>query len=201
MTVLRGPLPAAAQPAAAPLARLRWPEALSWVIAVLMAFASLGGLCLPGPYRDNTWSAAAFWGTDLATLLLAVPVLVVALVAAHRGSDQARLVWLGVLAYNVYNYAFYLFGTAFNDFFLLYAALESLSLITLVGASPGVLAAPRAVRRVPARLVAGYMAVVGVMLGAAWINQAVRYLAGGTLPKTIAQSGIHTSIVFASTSP
>jgi hypothetical protein len=196
MTAVRGPR-AAAQPVPVPLARLRWPDALSAVIAVLMAFASLGGLLLHGLYRDNTWSTAAFRGTDLATLLFAVPVLVVALVLAHRGSDRARLVWLGVLAYNVYNYAFYLFGSAFNDFFLLYAALESLSLIALAGAIPAVLAVPRAVKRAPARLVAGYMAVVGVVFAAMWVAQAVRYLADGTPPKVIAQSGIHTSIVFA----
>jgi hypothetical protein len=48
-----------------------------------MTFASLGGLFPPGLHRDNTWSTAAFRGGDLATLL-AVPVLVVALVLAHR---------------------------------------------------------------------------------------------------------------------
>jgi hypothetical protein len=196
MTALPRPL-AAAGPARVPLARPRWPGALSAVIAVLMTLASLGGLFAHGLYRDNTWSTAAYRGTDLATLLVAVPVLVVAVVLAYRGSDRARLVWFGVLAYSVYNYAFYLFGTAFNDFFLLYAALESLSLITLVGAIPAVLAVRRAVRPVPARVVAGYMAAVGVMFGAQWVIQAVVYLASGTLPKVIGDSGIHTSIVFA----
>jgi hypothetical protein len=196
MTALSRPL-AASQPAPAGSVQLRWPGVLSALIAVLMALASLGGLFLHGLYRDNTWSTAAYRGTDLATLLLAVPVLAVALVLARRGSDGARLVWLGVLAYNVYNYAFYLFGTAFNDFFLLYAGLEALSLITLVGAIPAALAIPRMVKLVPARLVAGYMAVVGVMFGAMWIIQAVPFLSLGTLPKVIGDSGIHTSIVFA----
>jgi len=135
--------------------------------------------------------------SDLATLLLAVPTLVVVLVVARRGSGRARLVWLGVLAYTVYNYAFYLFGTAFIDFFLLHAALESLSLITMIGAVSPVLAVPGTVTPVPARLVAGYKAVVGVMFAAMWIARAVRYLATGTLPKLISDSGIHTSIVFA----
>jgi hypothetical protein len=196
MTAVPGPL-AAAQPVPAPLARLRWPDALSAVIAALMTCASLGGLFLHGLYRDNTWSTAAFRGTDLATLLLAVPTLVVSLVLAHRGSDRARLVWLGALAYSVYNYAFDLFGTAFNDFFLLYAGLLSLSLITVAGAIPAVLAAHRGVPRARARVVAGYMAVVGVSFAAMWTAESVRYLASGTVPKVIGQSGIHTSIVFA----
>jgi hypothetical protein len=185
------------RPVPAPGTEPRWPAVLSAVLAVLMTLASLGGLFIHGLYLDNTWSTAAYRGTDLATLLAAVPVLVIALVLARHGSDRARLVWLGVLAYNVYNYAFYLFGTAFNDFFMLYAALLSLSLIALVGAAPGVLVIPHAVRPGPARLVGGYMAVVGVMFAAMWITQAVQYLASGTVPKVIGDSGIHTSIVFA----
>jgi hypothetical protein len=196
MTAVARPL-ATARPASAPPSRLGWPDAVSAVIAVLMVVASLGGLFLPGLYRDNTWATAAFRGTDLATLLLAVPVLAVALVLARRGSERARLVWFAVLGYNVYNYAFYLFGTAFNDFFLLYAALESLSLITLVFAIPAVAAIRCPVRRARARVVAGYMAVVGVMFGAMWVAQAVQFLASGTVPKVIGDSGLHTSIVFA----
>jgi hypothetical protein len=196
MTTLSRPQ-AAAPPARSIPRRLRWQEALSGVIAALMTLASLGGLFIDGLYRDNTWSTAAYRGTDLATLLIAVPALAAAVLLARRGSDRARLVWLGVLAYNVYNYAFYLFGTAFNDFFLLYAALEALSLIALIGAAPAVLAVRRASTPGRGRLVAGYMAVVGLMFAAMWISQAVKFIANGTVPKVITDSGIHTSIVFA----
>jgi hypothetical protein len=196
MTTLSRPR-AAAPPAPVTGHRLRGQETLSVVIAALMTFASLGGLFIDGLYRDNTWSTAAYRGTDLATLVIAVPVLVAAVLLARRGSDRARLVWLGVLAYNVYNYAFYLFGTAFNDFFLLYAALESLSLLALIGTAPAVLATGRAITPVRGRLVAGYMAVVGIMFAAMWIIQAVKFIANGTVPKAITDTGIHTSIVFA----
>lgn len=161
-----------------------------------MTFASLGGLFMGGLYRDNTWSTAAHRGTDLATLVIAVPSLVAAVLLARRGSDRARLVWLGVLACNVYNHAFYLFGTAFNDFFLLYVALESLSLIAVISAAPPLLTMHRNIGPVRRRLVAGYMAVVGMMFAAMWVIQVVRFVATGTVPKVITDSGIRTSIVF-----
>jgi hypothetical protein len=41
------------------------------------------------------------------------------------------------------------------------------------------------------------MAVVGVMFGAMWAAQGVQFLASGTVPKVITDSGLHTSIVFA----
>jgi hypothetical protein len=42
------------------------------------------------------------------------------------------MVWLAIMAYMIYNYAFYLFGAAFNKFFLLYVFIFSLSLYTLI---------------------------------------------------------------------
>jgi hypothetical protein len=101
---------------------------LSVAIAVLAAAASAGGLLLPGLYRDNAFVQTTWLGNDAVTLFLAVPILVTALVFARRGSLRAQLIWLGALDYMLYNYAFYLFGAAFNAFFLIYAALLGLSI-------------------------------------------------------------------------
>src|SRR5690349_1454428 len=152
-------------------ARLPVLDALSVLLAVIMTAASIGGLVIGGLYRDNTWSTAAFRGTDAATLALAVPTLLVALLLARRGRLGARLVWLGVLGYAVYDYAFYLFGAAFNDFFLLYAAALGLAVALLVFAVPRVLPAVSAPTQGPARTVGGYLIVVGLMFGALWTVQ------------------------------
>jgi hypothetical protein len=170
-------------------------DACSLMIVLVMAAASSAGL-FADVYRDNTWSTAAFRGTDAATLLFAVPTLVVALVLARRGSLRARLVWLGVLAYDVYNYGFYLFGTAFNDWFLAYAAVLGSSLIVLVFATPRVLPAVAAGPTAPYRPVGGYLAFVGLMFGLAWTAQAVQAIVQDEPPAVIAKTGIHTSIVF-----
>ena len=101
-------------------------------IAVLAAVASGGGLWHPDWYRDNMLVAAGWWGNDLVTLFAAVPALAVSAVLAVRGSRRAALVWLGMLDYVLYNFAFYLFGAALNRFFLLYPALVALSIVTLI---------------------------------------------------------------------
>ncbi|HEX6384804.1 MAG TPA: hypothetical protein VF177_09055 [Anaerolineae bacterium] len=41
-------------------------------------------------------------------LVVAIPILIVALIGSMRGSRRARLVWLGTLWLAVYDYAFYL---------------------------------------------------------------------------------------------
>jgi hypothetical protein len=167
------------------------------LLAGMMAAASLAGLLVDGLYRDNTWSTAAFRGTDAATLALAVPALLIALALGRRGSVSARLIWLGVLAYDVYNYAFYLFGAAFNDVFLLYAAALGLSLALLVFATPKVLPLVAPPEQGPLRIIGGYLIAVGAVFGALWTIQSLMYVVTGPLPQVITDSGLHTSIVFA----
>ena len=66
---------------------------------------------------------------DLVTLLVAVPALILSGRKARSGSVRAHLVWLGVVAYAGYNYAFYLFGAALNALFLVYAAILAIALL------------------------------------------------------------------------
>jgi hypothetical protein len=104
----------------------RAPYVLSAIVAAASAVASVAGLVIKDLYQDDTsWATAAFRGGDLVTLVVAVPTLVLAMVLANHGSSRARLVWIGALAYTVYNFAFYVFGAAFNDLFLVHAVAFS----------------------------------------------------------------------------
>lgn len=101
---------------------------LSIIIAILMVVASLGRLFIEDIYLDNLLVRAGWLGNDLVTLCVAVPLLITSMVLAKNGSSLALLVWLGMVLYTLYNYAFYLFVAAFNSLFLVYAALFTLSI-------------------------------------------------------------------------
>ena len=105
---------------------------LSAVMAILMVVASVAGLMIDDLYTDGPWAREALRGGDLTTLAVAVPLLLTSLVLAKRGSYAAQGVWLGTLAYSVYNYAYLVFGAEFNDIFVLHIATFSISIITLV---------------------------------------------------------------------
>jgi hypothetical protein len=89
-------------------------QILSIPVIILAAIASAGGLFLDGLYRDNLFVTSAWKGNDLITLFLVVPLLISALIKIKRGSQREILLWMGLLDYMLYNFAFYLFGAAFN---------------------------------------------------------------------------------------
>jgi len=173
---------------------------LTILIAVLAIAASAGGLLIDGLYRDNAFVASTWRGTDLVTLVVGVPLLVSALILARGGSAPAYLVWLGLVDAMLYNYGFYLFGAAFNAFFMLYAAIVALSIWTLIFGlirldAPGL--RDRFGPRTPVRLIAGFMLFVALGLGAIYVAQWLGFIASGQLPGIVVASGHPTSVVFA----
>lgn len=173
---------------------------LSILITILAAGASLGGLLLNDLYRDNAFVRTTWLGNDAVTLFLAVPILGAALIFSARGSVKAQLVWMGALDYMLYNYAFYLFGTAFNSMFLLYAALFGLSIFALIFGLANLDAQEIAgqFRSItPVRWIGGYFLFVAVGLTTVYALQSIGYIVSGQMPGIVTLSGHSTSIVFA----
>jgi hypothetical protein len=154
--------------------KLRVPYILTGALAGLMTVQSALGLLLRAHYRDVEWIRATWLGNDGLTLIVAVPLLVIARAFARRGSTRGMLAWLGLLGYAAYNYAYYLFGAALNCFFPLYVVTFVVSVVTLILALSAVDAAAVAARfrpTTPVRIIGGYLAFVGLGLAAVWISE------------------------------
>lgn len=172
----------------------------SIMIAALAALASAGGLFFEDLYRDNAFVTTTWFGNDAVTLLLGVPILVAALFFSARGSLQAQLVWLGMLDYMLYNYAFYLFGAAFNAFFLVYAALLGLSIFAFIFGLIN-LDAERIRQqfsdRTPVKWISGYFLFFALGLGTIYLIQSIAFIFTGQLPAIVMMAEHPTNIVFA----
>jgi len=141
------------------------------------------------------------------TLFVAMPILVVSLVLSIRGSrgsrpaaPRAQLIWLGMLDYTLYNFAYYLFGAAFNGFFLLYVTLFNLSVFALLFALTTLdvqAIAERFRDRTPAKWIAGYMGFVAVGMTAVYGAQSLSFVFTGRVPEIVSLTGHVTNIVFA----
>jgi hypothetical protein len=104
---------------------------LTILVSCLALIASIGGLLIADVYKDVGVIRQAWFANDFVTIPFAI-LLPITLLLQKRGDERPILVWLGLMLYMCYNYAFYLFGAKFNEFFLLYVALFSLSLYSII---------------------------------------------------------------------
>lgn len=159
---------------------------LSYGVAVLAATASAGGLLIDGLYRDSDFYKTAWLGNDIITLAVAVPMLIAATYHTNRRSQRAQLVWVGSLAFMIYNFAFYLFGAAFNKFFLLYAALFAATFYSLVLGFSGLNIkeiSKKFHEKTPVRPIAVYLILISVPLAVIEGGQCVGFIFTDNLPQ------------------
>ena len=134
---------------------------------------------------DTVSSAAQQRAQDVVTLALGIPLLLASARMAARGSLRGRLLLSGTLGYFLYTYASMSFNTAYNQLFLVYVALFSLSLfgfvLTLMTFDVAALPA-RFSDQLPRRGIAGLFFVVGGFLSLAWLGRIGPSLLTGAPP-------------------
>lgn len=145
----------------------------------------MGGLLLDDLYDGPQSTAAILRGYDLVNLVVAAPVLLVGTLSLHGRSRPAYLAVTSVAAALAYTDAYHLFGTGFDDLFLVHVAVFAAALVTFVlglralaqtGAGEIRLARPRA------RLPAGLLGVLTCSLAAMWVVAAMQQALDGTVP-------------------
>ncbi|MGS0684450.1 hypothetical protein ACVBEQ_04695 [Nakamurella sp. GG22] len=113
----------------------------------------------------------------------------------------AELLWISMLAYAAYTYAYYVFAADYNDLFLLHIGVFAGSVFGLVWAlstldpagTPGRFSPRTPVRfspripvrfspRTPVRFISGVLAVLALGLGGMWVYAAARFAVTGDLP-------------------
>lgn len=137
-----------------------------------------------GPYRHMPADVAVQGlAQDAVTLAVAVPILVIALIGARRGSRVAHLVLVGTVLYLFVQYFMYLGMGSYNELFLLWVAsvlASSQCLVRLLLATPvsdfTVHVGSR--RR---RFIGGFLLVNGALIALLWLQTIVPPLLDGTL--------------------
>ncbi|MDY7089192.1 MAG: hypothetical protein SYR96_29310 [Actinomycetota bacterium] len=160
----------------------------SGLVVVLNTAAAAAGLLVDGLYPDTVVAAAAFRGNDLAVVLIGMPTLTLAVIGAMRGSLRAHLVWIGMLAYSIYNLAYYVFGAQFNDLFLLHVAAFissvfafGLALVALDVTTVGERSSPR----VPVRWISVLLVLPAAAIVVLYSVSAVRFAFTGQQPSDV----------------
>jgi hypothetical protein len=138
-----------------------------------------------------------FRSYDLVTLGLVTPLLALTLLPAWRDRPAAELLRVSMLAFSVYNYAYYLFGAQLNAVLLIHVAIFTASLnalaLSLVAVDVGRLAA-RFRPRTPVHIVAMILLLLGLPLATFQLSGLVGYALTGTLPRRALPAGAHRHI-------
>jgi hypothetical protein len=172
----------------------RWSAAL----AVVALVASAVGVFAPGIFRDPAMTAGNARGTDVVILAVAIPALVAAMVLTARGSLRAPIVWLGALAYILYNAVFFAYGAHFNALFLVYAATLSLGLWSVVALLRAVdVDALRAgfAPNTPIRAIAGYLLLTTALFALLWLKDVLPAIIANAAPASLKGTGMVTNPV------
>jgi hypothetical protein len=174
-----------------------WQVRATVAVVALSVVATLLGLVRAGHYREPPALAAQYVAQDAAVLVVGVPATAVGLWAATRGSRRGHLVWLGSLAYMAYVWGSVGLQVRFNEFFLGYVALFSLSLFTLLSAVAAVDA--EAVRdaladEVSERLYGGFLLAVAGGLAALWLAEVIPATLAGTAPPLVDEIGPQATV-------
>jgi hypothetical protein len=139
-------------------------------------------------------------GTDLATLLIAVPVLALGLWAARGGSAAGHLAVFAGLLYVVYNYGIFVFSVAMNPLTAVHIAIVGLALWSLVLMTRGasLTEAGTAVSAGLNRRASGVLLIaVAFLFSLLWIGQIATATTTGTLAPDLVKAGLSTNPVYA----
>ncbi|MFN2183927.1 MAG: hypothetical protein ACK2UU_08040 [Anaerolineae bacterium] len=157
--------------------------ALSLVIAMFMAIASVGGLVYRSALYPTEELLQSSVPTDVVNLLFGLPMLLGSMWLARRGKLIGLLLWPGALFFVLYTYTVYVLAVPLNAAFLLHLTLVTLSLyaiLALAASIDGEAVRQRLAGAVPERLAGGILAA----LGALFFLRALAALVGAVTSRT-----------------
>lgn len=154
---------------------------LSIPIIILGIIAAFGGLFFDWLYNDPYDVLVQAIAQDAVTLFVVIPLMVISLYLSMKGSLKGTLVWLGCIGYMLYTYITYTGIASFNEFFLIYVAIYSFSLYTLIGALVSI--DPKKVKsqfkmgfnNLQKKIVGGILITLGFLFYYVWLSEIIEY--------------------------
>lgn len=139
-----------------------------------------------GLYKNESVSMATqARAQDIVTLGLGIPILIVSLYLARKGSLKWRLLLTGILGYFLYTYFTYTFYAMYNPLYLIYITIMSASffafVLTMIGFD---------LKRIkssfnpqlPVKFIGGVLIFVSIAVALMWIKKIVTPFIVGSVP-------------------
>ncbi len=125
---------------------------------------------------------------DVVTMGMGIPLLLIALYFSRKGSLRGRFLLSGTLLYFWFTYIVYLMMVMYNEFFLVYVGLTSMSFFALVlvllsfdvprlGSCFG--------SKLPVKFIGGFLIFIAVAVGGMWLSRVIPTLTDGIIPTEV----------------
>lgn len=180
-------------PSANEALRLGHEHAVSLALAVVAGITAAASFLFWDVFaRDVPMGIGNMRGTALTILVVALPMLLISMRLAERGSLRGRFVWTGALGYLAYNAVMFCFAPRFNSYFLLFTSTLALAFWALLTElrSFDLEQVRQQTSRVPVRWIAGYLVVNMIMFAALWLQAVVPATLTNTTPPALMEAGL-----------
>jgi hypothetical protein len=170
-----------------------------WILSLLLLLAAgvsaITALAMPDLLHGPKVMVGSMRGTALVVLVVAMPILALAMAAARRRGVLAVAGWIGAVAFLAYQGWMFLFAVPFNGLFLVYTAMLGFGFWALVGLALGVDSEDYAASfapSLPARPLAGWMVVSCVAFYGLWLKNVVPASLDSAAPAFLDGTGMVT---------
>jgi hypothetical protein len=172
---------------------------LSGALALVTAVAAAGTFFIPGVLRGPAVMNGSARGTALVVLVAAIPTLLLSMRAAAFAPVRALILWIGAIAYIAYQAVLFTFETPFNQLFLLYLAMFSLSfwsVVTILRQLDLESLRARFSPKLPVRGLATYALIIVVLNALAWLQNVVPGVLSSAPPSWLDGTGTSTNAIY-----
>lgn len=152
---------------------------LTILLATLVFAATLLGIAYNHIYQDGEWFKAQYFGQDVFTMFIILPLLVISAQQGLNNNVSAwRMIFLSILLYLIYVYAIFVFAAEFSPLYFLHLPIFSLSLFIMLSLL-GCFFISRRKMLMPGRSLrlaaAAYLILIAAMLATLWLNDLLRH--------------------------
>lgn len=149
-----------------------------------------------GIYKNDSVDVVAQGkASDLITLVMGIPLLLISLCFTRKGSFRGKLILTGTLGYFLYTFMSYAFLWMYNSFFIVYVALMSLSLfafiLSMMSFDVGTITS-NFKDKLPVKLLGGYQIFLAFAVGMLWLGKIAPSIFNGAVPVGL---GHYTTLV------
>ncbi|MGV8982541.1 hypothetical protein [Clostridium sp.] len=144
-----------------------------------------------GLYKNDSVSCGSqAVGQDIVTLIIGLPLLLISLVIYRKNLLKGKLLLAGILGYFLYTYTSYSFLVMYNNFFLIYVMLMSLSFyaftLTMMSFDLETIS-PCFSLKLPVKLIGGLLIFMSIAVCMMWLGIILPALKQGITPKMLDQ--------------